>query len=162
MHECVDELTDIKEANFDNYNSDIQWTISDFHKTKMAIQKFYRQCIINDNIELKSDLPSNIINEIRNCFEIRKNDIFETLVRENLLKNGASFVKNFDWRMKWVLGSSKLASFTEPVLQIDLHCLKSKNDGSLERKTVNFEVNLDKLDFLIEQLEKARNETNVV
>ncbi|RZC38993.1 HCaRG domain containing protein [Asbolus verrucosus] len=158
LHDCVDDLIGTKQANFDNYNSDIEWTIDDFNNAKTGIQKLYRQSVIT-NCDLKTNLGDNVQQEIKNCFEIRKDDIFQALIKEKLVKSGHNLVENLDWKLKWVLGSSKLASIRQPLLQVDLHCLKKSPDvNNISKHNVNFEVNLETLDLLIAQLQKAKSE----
>jgi hypothetical protein len=159
LHDCVDDLTGIKQANFDNYNSDIEWTVEDFNRAKSEIQKICRESVLNENFELETHFVENVQQEIKNCLEIRKDDIFQALVKEKLVDSGHSLVENFNWRLKWVLGNSKLASVREPLLQVDLDCAKNV-DHKLTNETVNFELNHESLNLLIQQLEKASNELN--
>ena len=155
----MDDLTGTKQANFNNYNSDLEWTIDDFNHAKRSVQKIYRQSVINDKVEIEFSVGDNVEREIRKCLELRKDDIFETLVKEKLVNSGHNLVENIDWKLKWVLGNSKLASVREALLQVDLHCAKSgPNFDKVSKNSVNFEVNLEMLDLLIDQLQKVREE----
>ncbi|EFA10040.1 uncharacterized protein LOC103314117 [Tribolium castaneum] len=159
LHDCIDDLTGIKQASFDNYNSDIEWTVDDFNKAKKCVQKICRESVINNDFDLKTDFGENVQDEIRKCLELRKDDIFQTLVKEKLVSSGHNLVQNIDWKVKWVLGNSKLAAVREPLVQVDLHCVKNDDDKS-KKNTVNFEANLEMLDVLIEQLQKTCDELN--
>lgn len=66
-------------------------------------------------------------------------------------------MENIDWRLKWVLGSSDLATLQEPRLQVDLHCV-SKNGNSIVKDIVNFEASLEQIDNLITDLTKLQKE----
>ncbi|KAG5893298.1 hypothetical protein JTB14_023508 [Gonioctena quinquepunctata] len=119
LHECVDDLVGKREANFDNYNSvDIEWTKEDYDKARKGIQNCFSQSVIEDELNLrKQNLDVNVEEAVRNCFLIRRNEIFQAMAKEAVLKNGNNLVENIDWKLKWVLGSSDLASIREPLLQ---------------------------------------------
>lgn len=95
---------------------------------------------------------------IIDCYEIRKEEILQAIIREKLSKYGKPLVENIDWKLKWIMGSSKLASLREPLLQVDLHCFKKQDESA--RKTINFEMNLEQVDKLIAGLEKVKSEIN--
>lgn len=98
---------------------------------------------------------------LRNCFELRRNEIWQAMAKEAVLKDGHNLVEAIDWRLKWVLGSSKLVTIREPLLQVDLQCVRkalNTNNNDSGRNTVNFEMNAHELDDLIAQLEKAQIE----
>lgn len=157
MHDCVDDLTGAKKASFDKYNSDIEWTNDDFNNVKSQIQKFYREIAVNGVFPQQFD-EGSVQEEVKKCFEIRKGDILEALIKESLLQSGCCLVDNFDWKLKWILGSSKLAGMREVLLQMDLHCAKKQeNEDKVIRETVNFEMNLKAVDNLIEQLQSVRS-----
>lgn len=157
MHDCVDDLVGAKQANFDKYNSDIEWTNDDFNNVKCQIQKFYRETAINGDFPDQFD--SSMEEEIKKCFQIRKGHILEALIKESLVKSGCCLVDNFDWKLKWILGSSQLAGIREALLQLDLHCaLKRENEEEIIRETVNFEMDLETVDNLIEQLQSVTSQ----
>lgn len=154
MHECVDDLIGKTTANFNNYNSDIEWTLNDYNFSKNTIQNLYRQFVVDDKFDLKNNtIAENLRNEIRICYEIRKDEIYQALVEEAVVNRGHNLVKNIDWRLKWVMGTSGLATLRKPLLQVDLQCkTNEKND------CVNFEVNLDQLDNLLSELTEVQKE----
>ncbi|KAJ8937676.1 hypothetical protein NQ318_002346 [Aromia moschata] len=120
LHECVDDLLGKRIANFDNYNSgDIEWTKDDYDKTRKCVQHLYRQCIIENNFHLDKEISPNLEEAIRNCYEIRKDAIFQWVAKECVLNLGHNLVDNIDWKLKWILGTSDLATVREPLLQRD-------------------------------------------
>ncbi|XP_023026614.1 COMM domain-containing protein 8 [Leptinotarsa decemlineata] len=153
LHECIDDLVETKKANFDNFiSSDIQWTREDYDSARVAVQNFFSQSVIEDNLILEPlKLGKNVEETILNCFEIRKNGIFQALAKTAILKNGNTLVENIDWKLKWVLGSSDLATIRDPLLQVQLHCCRNR-DEKCEKNTVDFEANLEQVDHLIREL----------
>lgn len=159
LHNCVNDLIDYKEMSYDTCSSDIEWTLKDYLEATNFIKNLYRQMTLNSesNFELNLDkLNPNFQDCIQNCYEIRKNEIFQALAKQGLFQEGKSVVENIDWKLKWIMGTSSLAALKQPILQLDLHCFKKPNEMS--RKTVNFEMNLEEIDSLIAQLEKVKNE----
>lgn len=63
-------------------------------------------------------------------------------------------VTDFDWKLKWVIGSSSLSSLREPILQMDLHTKQIK-DETVIKDTVNFEMNIVELNTFINAIEKS-------
>lgn len=110
--------------------------------------------MVDDKFDLKNNtIAENLRNEIRICYEIRKDEIYQALVEEAVVNRGHNLVKNIDWRLKWVMGTSGLATLRKPLLQVDLQCkTNEKND------CVNFEVNLDQLDNLLSELTEVQKE----
>lgn len=159
LHDCVDDLIGKTTRNFNNYNSDIEWTVDDYNFSKNALQNLYRQFVISGSGECDlsdSKISENLKNEIKTCYDIRKEEIFQVLAEEAVVNRGHNLVKNFDWRLKWIMGTSSLATLREPVLQIDLHC--KTNDKSKENETVNFEVNAHQLENVITELSEVQKE----
>lgn len=146
-----------KTSSFDNYSGDIEWTNEEYHKARNQIQNLFKSNIINNNISFEvniPDLPSNIIHEIKNCYVIRKKELLQFVMKESYLNSGLPIVENIDWKLKWINGSSKLASISEPILQVDLHCLNK--DAANSKSLVNFEMGLEQLDKFINDLENAK------
>jgi len=156
LHDCVDDLIRCKQVDFDSYNSDIEWTKEDYTSAINWIQNLYREsisaCNKIDDSKLQ-DLSPHLQQCIKDCFEIRKKQIFQTIVVENLLKNGQQVVENYDWSLKWINGSSKLATLREPLLHVDLHCFKDENET--ERKNIKFEMNFEQVTKLTANLEQV-------
>lgn len=147
-----------KQVSFDNYSSDIEWTKEDCEFARNFVQGLFKNCVISE-VTLESklhDLSDTVQEIIKQCYEIRKQEILQAVLKEHLMKTGEPVVENVDWKLKWVLGSSKLVTLNEPLLQVDLHCLQNKD--SVSRSTVNFEINLEQTDMLIAELERVKAE----
>lgn len=156
----MDDLIGCKQIKFDSYGGDIEWTEADYNQTLTFVQNLYRESVQNpseDNFQLKlQELNPNMQTAIKECYDIRKNEIFQCIVKESLLKHEFPVVQNIDWKLKWIMGSSKLSALREPVVQVDLHCFKSQKENV--RQTINFEMNLDQVDQFIAELERIQME----
>nr|CAH7748514.1 unnamed protein product [Callosobruchus chinensis] len=157
LHACVDDLIAKRQINSDNFKTnDTKWTKDHFEKAVKCIKNLYRKAALEGNMSLDtSTLPADIADIIIKCYEIRKVDIHNSLMKELLLKKGDCLVENIDWKLKWILGSSDLASLREPLLQVFLHCVE-KHDLRTEKKVIEFEADLDHVDFLIDELIKLK------
>lgn len=155
----MDDLLGKTTLNYNNFNSDIEWTEDDFNKAKRDIQNLYKHCIINNKeLELKDSNPE-LTKMFQDCFNIRQNEILQKLLKENIIKKGHNLVENIDWRLKWIMGSSSLATIREPLLQVDLHCSKYDVEQNMSvNNTVNFEANLEQVNNLIEELTNITKE----
>ncbi|CAH0555472.1 unnamed protein product [Brassicogethes aeneus] len=160
LHESVDDLIGKSTLNFNNYNSDIEWTPEDFEKAKKEIQNLYRNAINNKEFKLDiKDVNSEVIKLIEDCFTVRKSEIIQKVLKDGIVKNGHNLVDNIDWRLKWVMGSSKLATIREPLLQVDLHCTKfDREENEMKNNTVNFEMDIKQVNNLINELSSVQKE----
>lgn len=126
-------------------------------ETKKYIKKFYRTAIIDKDFKPDPALSDEVNEALKTCYVVRKGDIYQALAKEYILDKGHNIVENFDWKVKWILGSSDLATIKEPVIQVDLNCIKKESDN-VKRNVVNFEANSEKLDELIDALTQIRRE----
>lgn len=157
MHSVIDELTG-RTANYQNNSSkDIEWSKADSIKAKQQITHLYKSCALkNEDLNEKlKDLPASIQEAVINCYNIRRNHILQSVLLNDLAKTGQPIVKNIDWKVKWVLGSAKLVTISEPLLQLDLNCIQK---SEVAESTVNCEMNLEQLNSFIAELERAKTE----
>lgn len=153
LDECVNELVGKGELNLENYkDTDAGKSLKD---TKNYIKHFYHTAIIENSYKPDPTLSKEVKECLKTCYDVRKEDIFQALAKESLLKAKHNIVDNFDWKIKWILGSSDLATIKEPVLQIDLHCIYQEKD-LIKGNIVNFEANSEKVDQLIDALTKIK------
>lgn len=124
---------------------------------KNYIKSYFRAAIINKDCKPDTTFSEEVNECLKICYDIRKDDVFQFIAKENVLKMGHNIVESFDWKLKWILGSSDLATIKEPVLQVDLYCVCLEADN-LKRNIVNFEANLEKVDELINELTKIKKE----
>ncbi|KAJ8912943.1 hypothetical protein NQ315_017274 [Exocentrus adspersus] len=158
LHHCVDDLIEKSNTNFENYyNGDIELTQEDCEKACSFIQNLYRVSVMENHLKLPGDMSTNLQEAVTHCYMIRKNDIFQALARDYILQKDHNLVNNVDWRLKWVLGSSSLATLHSPLLQVDLHCSK-KNGDDLMKNTINFEADLQQIDNLLMELIQFQKE----
>ncbi|KAB0794673.1 hypothetical protein PPYR_11512 [Photinus pyralis] len=153
IHHCVDELVAQTNTSF-NFD-EVEWAKEDQTAAKNFIQHLYKANISNHSQELTLNhlnLAPQLARQIEECYNIRRNDIFQVVLRDEVRKGSKDVVENIDWKLKWIMGSSKLDTLREPFLQVDLHCFKKQNDV---RNTFNFEMNLDQVNRLIHDLEQA-------
>lgn len=160
LHDCVNDMVGKKGGAFDNYSGDVEWTKEEYETARSFVQNSYRGNLKSGQETFQDanfvNLPTNMNEEIRNCYEIRKNEMLQFVMREGLLKSELPIVENIDWKVKWINGSSKLASISEPVLQVDLHC--SDKEAANLKSLVNFEIGAEKLDKFINELESVKTE----
>lgn len=93
----------------------------------------------------------------KDCYEIRKSEIQRAVTTECLAKSDSPVVTDFDWKLKWVVGSSSLSSLREPILQMDFHTKQIK-DGFLKKDIINFEMNIVELNTFINAIQKSISE----
>ncbi|CAL7934625.1 unnamed protein product [Xylocopa violacea] len=93
------------------------------------------------------ELPEQIQQSILSCLKVRREQLTDALLREHS-KEKHDTVTDFDWRLKLVMGSSKLASLREPLLQIDL-IVENKES----KHVLGLELNKDELDTFINAME---------
>lgn len=149
MHRCIDDLIKQNGIDFDSYSSDIEWTRADFEKARNLIQGLYHKRAENEELKLEG-ISKEVQAALENCYNVRKQEIHQAIANRSLLESGVEdLVENFDWKVKWIMGSSKMASLREAALQMDLHCVN---------RSVNCEMNLEKVDLLISELEKVKGE----
>lgn len=130
----------------------MEWTRADFERARNLIQNLY-QTGAKEGLEFTiiEGAPREVQTALENCYNVRKEQIYQAAVRKSMLDSGVeNLVENFDWKVKWVMGSSKMASLREPFLQMSLYCVG--------KKCVDFEMKIDKVETLINELEKLKSE----
>ncbi|KAL3269841.1 hypothetical protein HHI36_008899 [Cryptolaemus montrouzieri] len=142
-----------------NYNEDVEWTSEDILTTKRIIKDFFQNCTINESFQITENVSETTLTALRECYETRKNDIEQYLIKESFLRAGHNLVENIDWKLKWIMGSSKLVSIREPILQLDLGCVQQgPDDLRPQENIINFEMTLEQVDDLISALEIIKSE----
>lgn len=160
LHECVNCFSAQKTPNFDiDCSGDTEWSQEELARTREKIQNFFRQNAFSQKFSLPSDLSENVKSAFENVSKIRHKDILNSIIKENLINNGHNLVENLDWKLKWILGSSKLSILREPVCQVELR-YASAEKGLMSKKVIHFEANLEKLDEIISLLNNVKNELN--
>lgn len=96
----------------------------------------------------RSDEKIRIVNE---CIKNRREEVRTGL--DNLMtchSTNPPFVTDFDWRLKFVFTSNKMADMNEPLVQLDMKL----NHGSV----LSIEMNDKELSLLLNRLKSAREE----
>lgn len=125
-----------------------------------AVQSFYRGKATEGKKLSGTALPENLQNTIDAVFQIRYPDIVDAIVQERLHVTGHPILQNIDWKVKWVLGSSKLANVREPICQLELLCMVMGSNFKPTRTSIHFECDLEKLDQLIGALKEVKRNLN--
>ncbi|PSN36265.1 hypothetical protein C0J52_22620 [Blattella germanica] len=128
----------------------------------LRFQRILQNSPINVFKEIKEKLPeldSTHQEIVLECLSVRQKDIQNILFQEKCAISGP-VLQDFDWKVKWVMGSSKSSSLREPLLSLDLHLSEGrnlrKNGIGINKKTVSLELDKEELNKLISILEKAQ------
>lgn len=109
--------------------------------------------------ELTTMLGDSVSVEVRraihDCLEVRSQDIRQVFL-ENTCAVGGPILTDFDWQLKLVLGSDKVANVREPLASVSLRILDERD----KERNVLLEMNKDELSTLIASLESARKIVN--
>lgn len=135
---------------------DVKWTETDCDRVRNLVQKFYRDCAVDSNHAHIESIPTSFEEVIKNCYQMRQNEIDQAVAKDCLLSSGAkNLVENIDWKLKWIMGSSKLSTLREPILQMSLSCVE-KSENHISKNVIGFEIDMEQVDNLIDSLEKAK------
>ena len=166
VHRCADELCRRKGPSFERFCSACSWTQSQLRQTTSLMEKFLIDCVINNHSRAKIGeilpLNENQINGLLSCIDVRIDELQQVLLDD--IQNGAAEVlRDFDWKLKWVMGSSSLSSHQETLLELDLNTIKNSNSDILKKSastcsTIKVELTRENVNTLISALEKARSE----
>lgn len=136
----------------------VDWTETDHEKARSLVHKFYRDCAVNNKDSQIEGMPTNFQQVMTDCYRVRQNEVIQAIAKDSLLSSGTkNLVENIDWRLKWIMGSSKLATLREPVLQMNISCIEKSESNSDTKNIVDFEMNLEQVNKLIDTLEKAKS-----
>ncbi|XP_046611821.1 COMM domain-containing protein 8-like [Neodiprion virginianus] len=154
LHACVDEICGRKRVTFQQFTNSVEWTENEYKIARQVIFDLLRNPAVlyleNERMPHRYvETPAELQLAIRTCVNIRREHLVKALLREHSIKNGTTLL-DFDWRLKWIMGSSKLATLKEPLLQLDLITEDSKSQQILD-----LELNRDELDMLINALEEV-------
>lgn len=139
LHHIINNLDGKSPTNLD----------PDLHQLAAYLKEFYTKKTLNPNTTLPETIPQHLGRAVESVFQSRQGDLVGQVVRRRVAQSGRSVVENFDWRLKWILGSSA-AELREPVCQLDLICL-----GDLGKSVVGFECDLNGLEQLISALQQC-------
>ena len=104
--------------------------------------------------EAIKDMNPKVAKEFINIYQMRKHEI--ALSRsESVAKISEAFLKDFDWSLRVVMGSSDLSTTRKAILLLTLS-LENPN-GDVVNKT--YEMDLDSLNDLLKKFDRVANAT---
>lgn len=152
LHACVDEICGRPGPSYHRFANSIDWSQEEYKETYKLISMLLRNPASLYLTEEKMpqeyhELPEHIQQSILTCLKVRREQLTDALLKE-YCKEEHETVTDFDWRLKLVMGSSKLATLREPLLQLDL-MVESKE----RKRTLGLELNKDELETFINAME---------
>ncbi|XP_046387624.1 uncharacterized protein LOC124157157 [Ischnura elegans] len=155
LYSCIDELSGKKGPALLNLQSRSQYSKNDFKELVTNVCKMCYDCIaLNldlDKVKEKYPILSlSQCNVLNLCITNRKSEIIPN-ANLNRVGKTENLLKDYDWKLKWVIGSSTFSALHEPLLALDLHLESGK-----ENTAMNLELDKTELKHLIEALEKAQ------
>ncbi|XP_020281519.1 COMM domain-containing protein 8-like [Pseudomyrmex gracilis] len=154
LHACVDEICGRPGPSYHKFINSMDWSKAEYEGVYKLISALLRNPASLYMVEEKMpqeyhELPEQVQQNILTCLRVRREQLTNALLREHY-KRKLPTVVDFDWRLKLVMGSSKMASLRESLLQLDL-----TTEDAESRRVTNLELNKDELDTVINALEAA-------
>ncbi|XP_017891719.1 COMM domain-containing protein 8-like [Ceratina calcarata] len=152
LHACADEICGRPGPTYSKFVNGMDWSREEYEETYKLISMLLRNPSSLHLIEEKMpqeyhELPEQIQQNILSCLKVRREQLVDAL-SEDYSREKHDTVTDFDWRLKLVMGSSKLAALREPLLQLDL-TVESKES----RQILGLELNKDELDTFMNAME---------
>lgn len=128
----------------------------EFENAIKFISTIYRQYSLEliSQVELLSHFAhfnADFQQSVLDVFAVRRSEIEEFLLAEhNSRKN--PLLQSFDWDIRWILGSSNMASLRTQIANLILNC---KTAQSTDLKTIHMEMTRKQVDQLIEILQQC-------
>lgn len=164
LHSCINDICGRKSNTYENLKSVTDWTSDEYTVVTIGIKQLFIDAVANqlsrnEVMDKVAELDADRQEIIIECLEVRQGDIQNALLEEKCAISGP-ILQDFDWRIKWVMGSSKLSSLREPLLFLDFHLREGKNmmaqKSDIKQKTVSLEMDKNELNKVIAVLEKAQ------
>ncbi|XP_033231432.1 COMM domain-containing protein 8-like [Belonocnema kinseyi] len=154
MHACADEICGYPSPTYEQFNNSMEWTKEEYDTAHRIISSILNNpvCLYLNEERMPLEyhaLPEQVQQRICSCLKVRREQLTDALLRKQS-KNCVPTLRDFDWRLKLVMGSSKMASLREPLLQLDLMVEEKENE-----RLLGMELNKDELDMVINSLESA-------
>ncbi|KAJ8669654.1 hypothetical protein QAD02_000913 [Eretmocerus hayati] len=150
LHLCINEICTGIQATHSQI-SNMKWTEEEFTNTQKLLVALLSNpsclyCQPDKMPHAYHKFPQHVQEAILECLTMRKVQLTNALILKCSSKCGPTMT-SFDWRLKYVMGSSKMASIREPLLQLDLNFGEEKNEK------LQLELTKDELDKMISTLE---------
>ncbi|GLH00913.1 Coiled-coil domain-containing protein 134-like Protein [Gryllus bimaculatus] len=123
LHSCVDDICERKrQYHYDNFKSCTNWSNDEYDILHTYFKTSIHEILKNPSSEqiLKQcpGLSSDHVQCVLDCVVVRKIDVENLLLCKSFAVSGPK-LQDFDWKLKWVMGSSALSSVREPLLLLD-------------------------------------------
>lgn len=133
----------------------------EFENAIKFISSIYRQHILEliPESELLSHfahLNADYQKSVLAVFAIRRNEIEEFLINEHNSQTN-KLLMSFDWDIRWILGTSNMASLRSQIATLILNCNSDKSD----LETIHMELTRKHIDQLIEILEQCQQKMSI-
>ncbi|XP_012283761.1 COMM domain-containing protein 8-like [Orussus abietinus] len=155
LHACIDEICDYSRVAYEDFSTTINWSREEYDTAYALISTLLQNPVLLYLSEEKAsleylELPEEVRSCVVNCLKLRQEQLTNVLIRK-ASKKILPTLTDFDWRLRLLMGSSKLATLREPVLQLDLIVEDRK-----ERNIVGMELNKEELETVINALESIK------
>uniref|UniRef100_U5EUG8 COMM domain-containing protein n=1 Tax=Corethrella appendiculata TaxID=1370023 RepID=U5EUG8_9DIPT len=144
----INRILNRRQSKSDGQSEDIEFTVK--YMENLCRQYCLQEINENDFKLHFSHLSSELQNCLVDTINSRRNEIEHYLISEiNSRENPV--LESFDWDVKWIFGNSQISSLKQQIATIVLNCYNSKQ----QEKQIIFELNEEKLDKLINVVEKS-------
>lgn len=152
LHACVDEICGHPGPSYHKFINSMDWSRAEYEGIYRLLSTLLRNPASLYMLEEKMpqeyhELPEQVQRNILTCLKVRREHLTNALLMKHY-KSKLPTVVDFDWRLKLVMGSSKMASLRESLLQLDLIV-----EDTESRRIINVELSKDELETLINTLD---------
>ncbi|KAG7213407.1 hypothetical protein KM043_002692 [Ampulex compressa] len=152
LHACVDEICGRPGPSYRRFINSLDWSQKEYEEAYKMIVMLLRNPACLYLVEEKMpqeyhELPEHVQQNILTCLKVRREQLTDALLKD-YSKSKLQTMVDFDWRLKLVMGSSKVAALREPLLQLDL--IVADKDT---QRTLDIEFNKDELETFITAVE---------
>ncbi|XP_070150934.1 COMM domain-containing protein 8 [Polyergus mexicanus] len=152
LHACVDEICGRPGPSYHKFINSMNWNKTEYEGIYKLISSLLRNPASLYMVEEKMpqeyhELPEQVQHNILTCLKVRREHLTNALLRNHYKRNLPTVI-DLDWKLKLIMGSSKMASLREFLLQLDLIV-----EDTESRQIINLELNKDELDTVINALE---------
>ncbi|XP_054003790.1 COMM domain-containing protein 8-like [Hylaeus anthracinus] len=152
LHACVDEICGRPGPSYHRFANSVVWSRQEYEDTYKTISILLRNpaCLylIDEKMPQEyHELPEPIQQNLLTCLKARREQLTDALLKEHSKEKYETLI-DFDWRLKLIMGSSKLSSLRESLLQLDL--VVENRDA---KRILSLELNKDELETFISAIE---------
>ncbi|XP_053980441.1 COMM domain-containing protein 8-like [Hylaeus volcanicus] len=152
LHACVDEICGRPGPSYHRFANSVVWSRQEYEDTYKTISILLRNpaCLylIDEKMPQEyHELPEPIQQNLLTCLKARREQLTDALLKEHSKEKYETLI-DFDWRLKLIMGSSKLSSLRESLLQLDL--VVENRDA---KRILSLELNKDELETFISAVE---------